>query len=204
MLENRGPTRGIDGYGPAGGPGRLLRGTCRCDVRRVVGGHVRAGRGGACGRAARRACRGWPRPGAGHRYRTHRLAPFPPRRPGPRHRPVTGDGRQAPRQAGRRRDWRDDRRLRVDNGGRQLCCRLPGVQHDHESDLTGSAGGLLPQRCRTPGARRVLRRRGRDPGPAEAPARAERGAVPCQPDAVGVRRLRRHHTGDELQLRGGR
>ena len=63
--------------------------------------------------------------------------------------------------------------------------RLPGLQHDHEPDHAGRAGGLLPQRRGAPGARRLLRHRGRGPRAAQAAARAERAAVPGEPDRAG-------------------
>src|ERR1039458_7705829 len=48
----------------------------------------------------------------------HRPPAGPPRRPGARHRHVPGDGGPAARQAGRRRDRRDHRRLRHGPGAR--------------------------------------------------------------------------------------
>jgi hypothetical protein len=55
----------------------------------------------------------------GHRDRTHSTTACAPRRCGPRRRPLAGDGCPAARQAGRRGDWRDDRRLRDGEGSRE-------------------------------------------------------------------------------------
>ena len=125
------------------------------------------------------------------------------RRRGARHRPVPGHGGPAAGQAGRRRDRRHHRRLRHHPGGRHVLPGLPGLQHDREPDHAGRAGGLLPQRRGAPGAGRLLRRRGRGPRAAPAAARADRGAVAGDPDALGVRHLRHGHPGDELELRHG-
>ena len=55
-----------------------------------------------------------------------------------------GHGRAAAREAGRRRDRGDDRRLRDDEGRRHVLARLPRLQHDQEPDDAGRAGRVLP------------------------------------------------------------
>ena len=87
--------------------------------------------------------------------------------------------------------------------GRGLLRRLPRLQHDHEPDLAGGAGGVLPQCRGAPGARRDLRRRGHGARAAQAAARPERRALPHEPDPLGLRRVRRRHPGDQLELRRG-
>src|ERR1700716_571812 len=89
-------------------------------------------------------------------------------------------------------------------GGRDVFRRVLGLQHDHESDDTGRAGSLLPQHSGSPRTRRPLRHRGRYTRSAKAAARAERRAISREPDAMGIRRLRRRHAGDEFELRAGR
>jgi 2-polyprenyl-3-methyl-5-hydroxy-6-metoxy-1,4-benzoquinol methylase len=45
----------------------------------------------------------------------------------------------------------------TDYGAGTILSRLPGLQHDHESNDAGRTGRLLSERRRTPGARRPLR-----------------------------------------------
>ena len=66
---------------------------------------------------------------------------------------------------GAEQDRRHDRGLRDDEGGRHVHGRVPRLQHDPEPHDAGRPGRVLPERRRAPGARRLLRDRGRATGP---------------------------------------
>ena len=82
--------------------------------------------------------------------------------------------------------------------------RLPDLQHDHEPDDAGRPGRLLPQRRGhlSPGGCFVIEVM----VPELRKLPAGHRLVPFQddPDALGVRRARRCHSGRELQRRRGR
>ncbi len=88
--------------------------------------------------------------------------------------------------------------------GRGVLRRVPGLQHDHESDHAGAQVACFRNVAAhlEPGGCFVIEVM--VPGAAQAAGRAERRTVPRQPDPVGVRPLRRRHPGDELELHRGR
>jgi hypothetical protein len=84
------------------------------------------------------------------------------------HRPLAGHGRAAPEETRRRRHSRRAGGLRHDVGRPAVLDRLPRLQHDHEPDVPGRAGRVLPERRGAPRTGRALRDRGRGSRPAAA------------------------------------
>ena len=162
-------------------------------------GHVRPRGRRPHGRLPRGSRRERSRARAGDRHGANRAAARAARRPRARHRPLGGDGRAAAGEAGRRGDRRHDRRLRHDASSKgRLLARLPRLQHDHEPDDAGRAGGVLPERRRAPRAGWVLRDRGGSPGAPAASARRDLPAVHRHPDEARLRRVRHRSAGPRL------
>src|ERR687892_879090 len=145
-----------------------LRRMDRQALPHLVARAIRTGGARSDGGLPRRAVRRRPGARAGHRYGPHRPATQPAGRSRTRDRTLTRNGHAAAGPAGRVKHRGDHWGLRDDEGGRCLHARLPPAQHDHEPDDTRRTGRGLPQRRRTPAARRLLRHRELHPRAATA------------------------------------
>ena len=123
----------------------------------------------------------------GDRHRPHRVAARGARRARARNRPLRGDGRAAPGEAGRRRHRRDDRRFRDDPRRRDVLARLPRLQHDHEPHRAGRAGRVLRERGR-PSRSLAAASSSRSASPAAETSRSSRWATRTSASTSGSRR----------------
>ena len=76
--------------------------------------------------------------------------------PRPGHRPLRSDGRQAPREAGRRAGPDDDRRLRDNPRRRDVLARLPRLQHDLQPDRPRTTRSRASRTLQTTWSRAAL------------------------------------------------